>query len=164
MKNWKEGLTWKVGAIVLLIVAIMFATGPVWAAERDGASLKVGISSGINHTHGTVLSTGLELGPGFFVDVHALSERSGNGGVVYSLGRQGYFREGSNFSPFVGIGLAWIDDPPKDVVGCGLMWHLKGGVELWRIVQVEYAHNSSADRCDPNKGLDYVGMSFRWRF
>lgn len=156
VKRW-----WKVGLIVLGIVVIAWGTRPANAAEADAI---LGIGSGFNHTAGTVMRVGLQLDRRWYAEHVALSSRSMSGGNVFSVGRIVYWRDGSNFAPFIGMGPVYVLDPPREVLGCSWMWHWKLGAEVARVMQVGYSHDSSADRCNPNQGLDYVSIDFRWRF
>jgi len=88
----------------------------------------------------------------------------GNGSVVpdtYRLaaGWRVEWREGSEFEPMMRFGMAYWHPFDSGLVTERWTYDMAVGVRVFRIVEVEWQHNSTAGRAERNTGVDLLMVS-----
>lgn len=147
------------------MILIVLLAGKVREANAADVDAIFGVGEGVNHTHSTVMSLGLQLNKDWYLSWNSMGKADTYDSFsMWSAGRIVYFREDKFISPYVSIGAVWMDNNPEKLLGCDLMYQLGAGAEVWNSIQFGYTHISSADRCKPNKGVDFLTLSMRWRF
>lgn len=72
----------------------------------------------------------------------------------YAIGYRVDWREDKKIAPFLRLGAAYWADEPTPLISDQWSYDMSAGVRLWRVVDVEWQHNSTAGRTDFNKGND----------
>lgn len=78
----------------------------------------------------------------------------------YTVGYRVNWREDYRLSPYLTIGAAYFKDIPDYVVSDHLAFDLSAGMRVFKVIDIEYNHNSTGGRSTRNKGNDllYIGI------
>ena len=80
----------------------------------------------------------------------------------FAVGYRVDWREDKKIAPFLRLGTAYWVDEPIPLISDHWSYDMSAGVRLWKVVDIEWTHNSTAGRTDFNKGNDmpFVNVVF----
>ena len=156
-RKTKDIIKWS----VIAFFCILFTWGVV-NQRADAAEVRLGVSAGFtngsdwigselmltsHHWYGSVMRLGGD-------DELRDTTRLGAGYRVT-------WREPLNFSPYLRLGMAYFMDEPTDLISDRWAYDMALGLRLWKALDIEYQHNSTAGRSRQNSGNDmaFFGIS-----
>jgi len=140
----------------LIAIFIGFAA---WGLRSEAAELGVGLSKAVSHGSEW---TGQHLQ---FVHKDWYIEAAKLGGedrlpdtFRYSSGFRIDWREKKEFSPFLKLGMAYFKEEPAWIISDRWSYDMSLGVRFFKVLDLEFNHNSTAGRTDFNKGNDLINL------
>lgn len=148
----KEYLKW----LAILIFILLFAWG-TYTQNADAAEVRIGMSKAF--THGTEW-TGQEL---LFVHRNWYANIARIGGdealpdlMRYSVGYRVKWRNEKRVSPYLRLGMAYFEIEPFDLISDVWAYDMAVGSRFFEVLDIEWAHNSTAGRSAQNEGVDML--------
>ena len=155
----------KTSAALIALFLILF----LWGRSSEAAEVGIGLSSGFNHSNGAV---GQELSITsndlrWFASYTRVGGRPEDTVLSYNdrfvAAYRVFWRRGHDLMPYTSLGAAYFSEPTV-LVTERLTYDLRLGVRWNNILELEYAHNSTAGRSVRNAGIDFVTLRAVFRF
>lgn len=155
----------KSAAALIALFLILF----LWGRSSEAAEVGIGLGAGVNHSSGAV---GQELSVTsddlrWFASYTRLGGRPGDTVLAYNNRWVGayrvFWRRDHDLMPYMALGAAYFEEPTV-LVTERLTYDLRVGLRWNNIVELEYAHNSTAGRSQRNAGIDFITLRAVFRF
>lgn len=161
MRKWAVRI-----AIALLVLVTAFGV----YNEAYAQEVKLGLGYGVSHTEGWIMQEVVISDRDWYGSIARLGGDDSGSCMVQlcealpttwrvAAGYRADFREGLNLSPYTRMGIAYFKDAPNMVVSEHLTFDLAVGVRLYKVVDLELQHQSTAGRAYRNWGTNLITLS-----
>jgi len=161
MRKWATRI-----AIALLVLITAFGI----YKEAHAQEVKLGLGYGVNHTEDWIMQEVVISNRDWYGSIARLGGDDSGGCMVQlcealpttwrvAAGYRADFREDKNFSPYTRMGIAYFEEAPDMVVSENLTFDLAIGMRLYKVVDIELQHQSTAGRSRRNWGSDLITLS-----
>lgn len=149
------------GAILLFLVLF------VWGLARDAnaGELRIGLGIGASHDNHWKQQSIMLSDRDWYLDV----SRLGGDDLLpdtwrYAFGYRVDWREHARVAPYLRMGVAYFEKEPYPLISEQLTYDMAAGVRLWKVLDVEWGHNSTAGRSRRNWGNDIFSLNLVFGF
>lgn len=154
---FKKPSSWLVVAFIVIFALGMCSE----RARAEGVDLRVGLGFGATNDNEWIVQEIMLTDRDWYASVL----RTGDDRVLpdtwrFAVGYRVDWREDKRLAPYARFGFAYWLDQPRPVVSENLTYDMAVGLRFWQIMDLEWAHNSTAGRSEFNDGNDNVVLSF----
>ncbi len=162
----KKGFSWTKLTLATAAVIVFFILF-TWGNYADAAEIRFGLGHGIAHadhvvTQSVMVSTDDLRWYAQYTRIG--DERYMGGNDRLSAGMRVNWRRDKRISPYMRLGFAYFDDVPMPYISERLAFDMAIGLRLYSVIELEYAHNSTANRAVANWGFDVIELAVTKRF
>lgn len=159
LKIWISNFSLRGRTKIAVIAIFVILIGILAFRKATAYELQIGLGHGFGNTDVITQDFAIEY-DGFYGRVVRLGDEPILPDKLWKLsaGWRGYFREGTNFQPYLYIGAAWFTEEPSSVISDRLAYDMGLGLRFYKVFDLNYEHNSTAGRTSKNRGLDVISV------
>lgn len=150
----------KIKWTIIAIFVVLFAWG-VARQTADAAEIRLGLGRGASNDNAWIMQELM-----LTTDSHWYFGAAWLGGddvlpdtMRFTAGYRVSWRDGLRVAPYMRGGMAYFRDEPTDIISDNWAYDMAVGLRLYRVVDLEYQHNSTAGRSLQNSGSDIPALA-----